>query len=628
VSIPAVIYAAKSTEDVKGSIPTQLKDCRVEIEGLGGREIVAEHTDEAKSAYHGNRGVGLAAAKAAAERAAKEHGGAELWVIHSDRLARGDGRTAAHLVEHVLWAFKTDVTLRSVEDDDACRDLLYAAVNGQRNHEDSKRKSSATRAGKRRRAERGERIGGKVPDGYLAVRTIDGHGRVSVEDVIDRDRSPVIELMFAYTEEGLASNKVARRLNREGHRTKTGRPWEAWMVRQMVTNPYYAGRVVVPRTQRREWVEGRHSALIEPARWERIQRIRDDVAARNPGSWAHKEKSTTVGRPSRNHALASLATCARCGSRMIGETSSRPRKDGSRKRSYVCVLVHGSSGACDMPRLDAALVDAWVVEKLPELLSDFNAWRERLMDRHATDRERLEGEVATAEESLVATARGVMPIEQKWASYVEQGRDRDAEMVLPILQRKRDEVAMAERRLQAARDALASVPENAPVDAMLDWISALRNAIAGRLDDTGSMYEVNQALRELFDAFLLDATPSVHMRDGQARATTQATCVVAQPILASGVAHALAELVSPELIEPNSDAPPMSLLWPLGEQGPEGQAPEPGAPGGGHAPKTPSARRCIWSFADAGIAHGVGLPGLTIGNDAVSGRPDGGAAGP
>jgi hypothetical protein len=48
-----------------------------------------------------------------AEALASEHGEAELWVQHSDRLARGDGRTARHLVEISLWALKANVAVRS-----------------------------------------------------------------------------------------------------------------------------------------------------------------------------------------------------------------------------------------------------------------------------------------------------------------------------------------------------------------------------------------------------------------------------------------------------------------------------------------------------------------------------------
>ena len=85
----AILYAAKSTEDRRGSIPTQLADCRAAAEAEG-RGVVSQYSDESAAAHTGNRGPGLERAMAHAERA-----GAELRVQHSDRLARGDGKRAA-----------------------------------------------------------------------------------------------------------------------------------------------------------------------------------------------------------------------------------------------------------------------------------------------------------------------------------------------------------------------------------------------------------------------------------------------------------------------------------------------------------------------------------------------------
>ena len=105
-AIPAVIYAAKSTEDRHGSIEDQLRDCR-QMADREGWEVIAEFRDEAKSAYKGNRGDGLARAREAAAKA-----GAVLVVQHSSRFARGDAVQAQHLIEIVLWARRAGVTLR------------------------------------------------------------------------------------------------------------------------------------------------------------------------------------------------------------------------------------------------------------------------------------------------------------------------------------------------------------------------------------------------------------------------------------------------------------------------------------------------------------------------------------
>jgi hypothetical protein len=100
-----------------------------------------------------------------AEELAEEGAVAELWVQHSDRLARGDGHSARHTVEIALWALKRDVKIRTLHDPDTFRDLLYAVVTGQRNHEDSRRRGLAVQSGRRRAALRGDFIGYK-PDGY------------------------------------------------------------------------------------------------------------------------------------------------------------------------------------------------------------------------------------------------------------------------------------------------------------------------------------------------------------------------------------------------------------------------------------------------------------------------------
>jgi hypothetical protein len=76
--IACVIYAAKSTEDRRGSIPGQLCECREAVQSAGGRTIVGEYSDEAFSAFAGSRGPGLAEAMRHAQELARD-ATAELW---------------------------------------------------------------------------------------------------------------------------------------------------------------------------------------------------------------------------------------------------------------------------------------------------------------------------------------------------------------------------------------------------------------------------------------------------------------------------------------------------------------------------------------------------------------------
>ncbi len=210
-AIPVVIYAAKSTADVRASIPTQLTDCRSAVERDGGREVVGEYSDEAASAYRGNRGAGLKSALRHAERLAAEGRHPELWVQHSDRLARGDGRKARHLLKIVLWALETGVRLRSVQDSPTFggEGMILAAAQGDRNHEDSRRKSLSVQSGKLRRAQRGELMGGPTPDGYVRLYTVAADGRKTSNLEGDPERAPIIRRIFALAEAGVAPSDIA-----------------------------------------------------------------------------------------------------------------------------------------------------------------------------------------------------------------------------------------------------------------------------------------------------------------------------------------------------------------------------------------------------------------------------------
>lgn len=142
---PAVLYAAKSTEDNRGSIPDQLARARAMAAERGWR-VAGEFADEGFSAYWRNRGPGLERAKATVVELAAQHGECLLVALHSDRIARGAGDApgaAEHLVEVVAFLRRHGVRLRTVEDDlsaDERIGLLMAAVQGQRNTEDSRAK--------------------------------------------------------------------------------------------------------------------------------------------------------------------------------------------------------------------------------------------------------------------------------------------------------------------------------------------------------------------------------------------------------------------------------------------------------------------------------------------------------
>jgi DNA invertase Pin-like site-specific DNA recombinase len=359
--IACVVYAAKSTEDRRGSIADQIRECTEAVVADPHRKVVGEYTDEGFSAYSGSRGPGLVEAIIHVEELAGEGREAELWAQHSDRLARGDGRSARHAVEIALWALKRDVRVRTVQDPDTFRDLLYAVVTGQRNHEDSRRKGLATAAGMRRAAERGECMGTR-PDGYMFAIEVSENGVIKRHLQIDPKRRLIIETIFRLALRGKRTGEIARALNDAGWLTKSlvrsrqPRSWTCHAVLGVLRNPRYAGLATL---KGKVIGHGRWPAYITERQH---RRIRAGLAERRP---------PPQYRPVECYLLARLAHCGLCGSPMHVHTGLE-RQDGTLARRYGC-SSHSRDrdiGRCDAPRIDADVVEAMFIAAMSVLLSD------------------------------------------------------------------------------------------------------------------------------------------------------------------------------------------------------------------------------------------------------------------
>jgi DNA invertase Pin-like site-specific DNA recombinase len=356
-----VIYAAKSTEDKRGSIPDQLRECREAIEADSRRHFITEYQDEAFSAYRRDRGPGLVDAMEHVEELARESGEAELWALHSDRLARGDGRSARHAVEIALWALKCDVKVRTVQDPDTFRDLLYAVVIGQRNHEDSRRKGLAIAAGRRRAAERGDYTGAK-PDGYRCAIELDEHGGIHRRLEVDPFRRPLIEKIFNMALRGRGTGEIARVVSDAGWLTKPlsrkgqPKPWTIHSVRDVLKNPRYAGLAIY----RGDVVaHGNWPTYISERQHYRLQA---QLKQRRPGTGPRRREP---------YILARLVRCGHCESPMHCITGEL-REDGTFARRYVCRSHHWHrhAGRCVAPRIDADVVEAMFISAIGSLLME------------------------------------------------------------------------------------------------------------------------------------------------------------------------------------------------------------------------------------------------------------------
>jgi DNA invertase Pin-like site-specific DNA recombinase len=486
---PAVLYAAKSTDDPRGSIETQIADAKAMAEGAGWA-VAGSYSDEAKSAYHGSRGDGLKSAREHAARLAAEHGEAMLVVQHTDRLARGDGVQAQHLVEVLLWGRNAGVRLRSVQDDSTGENVLMAAMMGERNFEDSKRKAAATAAGKRRAAERGESTG-SVPDGYRIEKTASG---TSVSRSVEQDpeRKYIYRLIWDLALDGVTVRSIVRELATAGYMTAPRRakprPFDAARVDKALNNPFYAGLIV----SRGEIIgAGKWEGYVEPDDW---YRLREERKTRT------RHRSEPVGRPD-GGLLARLARCE-CGSAMVQQRGGQ-RKDGSRRRTYTCRTHMHRPDGCAVTPFDAEIAERMVLDGLDGLLGQAGIWAKALLAGREAQRGRLTTEAEAAAAEVTACEAAIEQIVERYDAAVVAGDESKIELAERAMAQRKLAARQAATRHEAATDALATEdqqPEEDAEVALARLYETLSARLGGARDDVRAL---NTALREHFDEMRL-----------------------------------------------------------------------------------------------------------------------------
>jgi DNA invertase Pin-like site-specific DNA recombinase len=483
---PAVIYAAKSTPDEKGSIDDQIEKCRA-LAAAEGYEVLHAYKEEDVSAYHGDRGEELALAlKHAAEESAA------LIVWHSDRLARGDGERNRHLVEVLLDAMHNGFTLRSVEDDGTFASVSSAAQMGDRNHEDSRRKSAAVRGGLARRRSQGKRVGGHS----YAITWRRNH-KDEKETIPDPEKAPVVVRIYDEFLAGRAYLQITRGLNADGIPSRFGGKWHPHVVRDLIGNPIYAGLI----RDGEELIEGLHEAIIPRQRWEEAQALRDA-----------KTTNQTRGRPSAGRHLfrKGFLRCGHCGEALLPRSGRN--KDGSLYEVYRCHSRWLDPATCSMPPQRREPIDSAVYAYFEQVGLDLEATRAELGEAVERKLAEVNALLASADRDAEAAAARLARVKGDYvagelnaAEWRELRADLEPEAEAAAAQRERLATQLTEVE---AGPALAEVESE-----LLAQLAQIRAAIAGEVTDAEGVAAVRAALLRLFDRFVLHegAPESAHM---------------------------------------------------------------------------------------------------------------------
>jgi DNA invertase Pin-like site-specific DNA recombinase len=521
-TIPCVIYAARSRDEndrdeAEKSTTGQTAEVRARVDVLGGREVVCAFAESGHSGFHAERGPELVAACDAAKALAAHRGvEAELWVFHSSRLARGDGRKGHQSLMKIWSDLKyEDVQVRSADqaDDEFMLNPMLVGIASSQNHKAGVDISTHVSKGKRQAVRLGKWTGGPSPDGYWLRKVVANNVSETLLE-IDPERRPIIELIYELSEQGIGDPTIARRLNAAGHRTRSGKAWKRRQVQVILTHPVYAGRMVrvgegshKGGTYRKldvpEVYEGRHEAIIDPDRWDRInaKRAKRDRSkeGREKGMAAKRDKG---GAPTTRYLLTKLAYCPRCGDRLLCVTDPYVRKDGTRKRNYWCPNTKECTGTCDLPRIDAVAVDSSVWIYLNRTFVDVDGWARELQRGVDERRSVLESAVAHEQAEAVKVERSLDKARARYRKLIEQ--DADPAPVEALMAELDAELAGAQDRAATAQDRLDGLAEEtAPTDTALDFCIELADTINGA-KESESVQAVNEKMREVFECFYLD----------------------------------------------------------------------------------------------------------------------------
>jgi DNA invertase Pin-like site-specific DNA recombinase len=472
---PAVIYAAKSTADTRGSIPTQFDDCQA-LADREGLDVVDRQKDETQSAYRSSRGDGLARAKEHSAALAVEHGECALIVQHTDRLARGDAIQAAHLIEVWLWALKANVKLRSVQDDHNLDDMLRAVLIGERNHEDSRRKALAVSGGMKRVAERGRALGIKAL-GYGIDPDKNQDGRI----IVVEHEAEIVRRVFREFIAGQSFTAIARNLVRDGVPTRKGGVWRQSTVAGVVKNRVYIGEV----TCKGETFAGSHDPIIDTETFERAQQLLEARPSKGRGR-----------PPAALHLFRQgMLRCGKCGEAMA------PRTSADTGLGWYYCNGRGKLGKefCDTPHIPRADVDSRVFSYFERVGLDVDATRAQVANardsRLSEVRSLIESATRAerkASEALARVKRAFYDGEIDATDWKEAKADLEPELTASTaeLERLREQ----ERAIHEWADVRDAEAET------LRKLAAIRSAIAGEVNDAEGVDAVRAALAQALRA--------------------------------------------------------------------------------------------------------------------------------
>lgn len=474
---PTAIYSRKSKFTGKGeSIGNQIELCREYIRlhnGPNAADAALIFEDEGFSGGNLNR-----PAFQQMLQAARNHEISAIVVYRLDRISRNISDFSA-LIEELSRLNVAFISIREQFDTGSPmgRAMMYiASVFSQLERETI---AERIRDNMHELAKTGRWLGGNTPTGYASESvqtvTVDGKARKACKLRLIPEEAGLVKKIFALYAESDSLSKTEAELRRQNIKTKTGRDFTRFAVKNILQNPVYLiadreayqyfteneadlfsspadfdsahGILAYNRTDQekgratvylpvKEWIVtvGQHEGLIPGREWVKVQ------------ASLEQNRSKSYRKPRSNQALLTGLLFCSCGSRMYPKTSKRLGADGQPLYTYICKRKEHSQGSqCAQKNLSGNRLDAAVIEEIKGLTEDKAAFLSQLEKSKSF----YSGDRTGYDEQLAGLRKECADVESKLTALIDSIAELDSATAKNQVARRIDELGRQQEALQA-----------------------------------------------------------------------------------------------------------------------------------------------------------------------------------
>ncbi|MGG1519032.1 recombinase family protein [Paenibacillus oryzisoli] len=321
---------------------------------------------------------------------------------------------------------------------------------------------------------------GKVPLGYKTVEIPGerGRNRDSRVEVVSEE-AVIVTKIFERFAAGQGFKSIANQLNQEGYVTKSGNAFSICGVKEILDNPFYAGKIRYNRFE--QWSEkrrkgrnpkpilenGLHPPIIDEELWNKVQYLRQ------------KKAVVSLKRFDGEFLLTWLIRCPKCGAPMVANRIQNRQKDGDKvtRLYYSCSNFRNKgSKVCSANSIRKQEAEQYVVKRVKEVLSQHQILKAVVSNIN----ERKAKRIKPLQQELDSITARIAQLEEKRQRYFE---------LYEIDQLDKE---LFSKRLD-------------DINAEFDRLHAKKSELTFELQDDNSepiSYEVVHALLEKFDKLL------------------------------------------------------------------------------------------------------------------------------